>query len=72
VVLGLKKAQRQLYVLPFTSNPRYNGSLVTSTVVSLTAAKFKSLIRSACDFALSYDVNISTVITLHYGCLLPT
>jgi hypothetical protein len=36
----------------------YDGNLVTCTVVSLTAAKFKALILSVLGFTLSYIVNI--------------
>jgi hypothetical protein len=36
----------------------YNGSLVTLMVVSLTAGKFKPLIFSMSDFALSYVANM--------------
>jgi hypothetical protein len=36
---------------------RYNGSLVTGTVVSLTPTKFKPLIFSMSGFALSYTAN---------------
>jgi hypothetical protein len=36
----------------------YNGSLVTWTVVSLTATNFKPLIFSVCGFTLSYTANM--------------
>jgi hypothetical protein len=48
----------------------YDGILVTWTVVSLTAAKFKPLIFSASGFALSYTGNMSLLMIL-YDFLLP-
>jgi hypothetical protein len=50
----------------------YNGTLVTWTVVCLTAAKFKPLTFSVSGFALSYTANIVILITLCDLCLLPT
>jgi hypothetical protein len=44
-----------------SSRFRYNGNLVTSTVVCLTAAKFKHLIFSMTGFALSNIANIFIV-----------
>jgi hypothetical protein len=49
----------------------YNGSLVTSTVVSLTAAKFKPLIFSVPGFALLYAANIFSLMNLYDFWLLP-
>jgi hypothetical protein len=50
---------------------RYNGSLVTWAVVSLTAAKFKPLAFSVSGFALSYDANMVILIILYDLFLLP-
>jgi hypothetical protein len=49
----------------------YNGSLVTSTVISLTTAKFKCLIFSMSGFALSYTENMFILIILYDFCWLP-
>jgi hypothetical protein len=49
----------------------YNGSLVTGTVVSLTAAKFKPLIFSMPGFTLSYAGNILILMIFHDFWLLP-
>jgi hypothetical protein len=49
----------------------YNGSLVTWTVVSLTAAKFKPLIFSMSRFVLSYAANMFILMILYGSCLLP-
>jgi hypothetical protein len=49
----------------------FNGSLVTWTVVSLTAAKFKHLIFSMSVFALSYATNMFIHIILYDFWLLP-
>jgi hypothetical protein len=49
----------------------YNGSLVTWTVVSLPAAKFKPLIFSMSRFALSNAANMFNLMTLYDFCLLP-
>jgi hypothetical protein len=48
----------------------YNGSLVTGTVVSSTAAKFKPLIFSVSGFALAYTVNMFILMILYDFCLL--
>jgi hypothetical protein len=49
-----------------------NDSLVTWTVVSLTASKFKPLILIVCgSFNLSRVANICIVVILYDGCLLP-
>jgi hypothetical protein len=45
-------------IMPILHTLRYNGSLVTWTVVSLTTAKFKPLIFSMPDFTLSYTTNM--------------
>jgi hypothetical protein len=42
----------------------YNGSLVSWTVVSLTTAKFKPLIFSMADYALSYTANLFILMIL--------
>jgi hypothetical protein len=47
----------------------YNGSLVTSTVVSLTTAKFKFLIHSVSGFTLSYTKNMFILVILYDFCL---
>jgi hypothetical protein len=44
-------------IMPILRILRYNGSLVTWTVVSLTTAKFKPLIFSMSGFTLSYTAN---------------
>jgi hypothetical protein len=44
---------------------RYNGSLVTWTVVSFTVAKFKPLIYSMSGFALSYTANMFILMILN-------
>jgi hypothetical protein len=49
----------------------YNGSLVTWTVVSLTAAKFKLLIFSVSGFPLSYAANRVILMILYDLCLFP-
>jgi hypothetical protein len=49
----------------------YNGSLVTLTVVSLTAAKFNPLIFLMYSFAFSYAANMSILMILYDFCLLP-
>jgi hypothetical protein len=49
----------------------YNGSLVTWTVISLTAAKFKPLIFPISGFALCYIANIYILMILYDICLLP-
>jgi hypothetical protein len=46
----------------------YNGSLVSWTVVSLTAAKFKPLMSA---FYLSYAANMFILMILCNFCLLP-
>jgi hypothetical protein len=57
-------------VMPDLFNLGYNGSIVTWTVVSLTAAKFQPLIFSVSGLALSYPTNI-VVMILYVLCLLP-
>jgi hypothetical protein len=49
----------------------YNGSLVTWTVVSLTAAKFKPLIFSVSGFVLPCAANIVILMILYDLCMLP-
>jgi hypothetical protein len=43
--------------MPYLTNVCNNGSLITCTVISLTAARFKPLILSVDGFALFYDAN---------------
>jgi hypothetical protein len=57
---------------PIISNFCYNSSLVTWTVVWLTAAKFRPLIFPASRLALSNVANISIFMILYGFCLLPT
>jgi hypothetical protein len=52
-------------------SPCYNGSLVTWTVVCLTAAKFKPLVVSMPGFAFSDVANICIFMILYDLCLLP-
>jgi hypothetical protein len=49
---------------PVLSSSRYNGSLVTWTVVLLTAAKFKPLVFSVPGFAMSNIANICILCAL--------
>jgi hypothetical protein len=49
----------------------FNGRLVTVTVVSLTATKFKPHIFSACRFTLSYAVHMFIIMILYDFYLLP-
>jgi hypothetical protein len=49
----------------------YNGSLVTSTAVSLTTAKFKTLVFSMAGFLLSYTAKMFILIILYDSCLSP-
>jgi hypothetical protein len=56
---------------PISGSFRYNGSLVTRTVVCLTAAKYKPLVFSVTGFALSNGANIFIIMILHDLCLLP-
>jgi hypothetical protein len=49
----------------------YNGSLVTWTVVSFTAAKFKPLLFSMSGFAFFYAANMFILMFLYDFCLLP-
>jgi hypothetical protein len=56
---------------PISTSFRYNGSLVTLTVVCLTAAKFKPLITSMSGFAFANIVNIFVFTILYDFCLLP-
>jgi hypothetical protein len=53
------------------SSSCYNGSLLTWTVVRLTAPKFKPLIFPVSGFALSNVTNIYIFIILYDFCLLP-
>jgi hypothetical protein len=43
----------------------YNGSLVTSMVVNLTTAKFKPLVFSMSDIALSHTANMFMLLILY-------
>jgi hypothetical protein len=54
---------------PLSRSLCYIDSLVTSTVVSLTTAKFKPLTFSVSGFALSYAANIFSIIILYDFCL---
>jgi hypothetical protein len=56
---------------PISGSFRYNGSLVTWTVVCLTAAKFKPLVFSVTGFALSNCANVFIIMILYHLCLLP-
>jgi hypothetical protein len=56
--------------MPILRILRYNGSLVTWTVLSLTTVKFKPLIFSMSGFALSYTTNMFILIILYDFCLL--
>jgi hypothetical protein len=58
-------------IMPILFIVCYNGSLVTWTVVSLTAAKLKPLIFSVSAFALSYATNMFILMILRGLCLLP-
>jgi hypothetical protein len=49
----------------------YNDRLVTSTVVSLTAAKFTPHIFPVCFFTFSYTATIFILMILYDICLLP-
>jgi hypothetical protein len=49
----------------------YNGSLITSTVVSVTTATYNSLMLSISGFALSYIANMFILMILYDFCLLP-
>jgi hypothetical protein len=49
----------------------YNARLITRTVVSLTATKFKPFIFSASDFTLSYAAHMFIFMILYDFCLLP-
>jgi hypothetical protein len=59
-------------IIPISLILRYNGSLVTWTVVSLTTAKFKPLIFSMSGFALSYAASMFILMILYHFCLLPS
>jgi hypothetical protein len=54
-----------------TSSLLYHDTLVTWIVVHMTAAKFKPLIFSVSDFALSYAANICIFMILDGFCILP-
>jgi hypothetical protein len=56
---------------PISGSFRYNSSLVTWTVICLTAAKFKPLVFSVMGFALSNGANIFIIMILYDLCLLP-
>jgi hypothetical protein len=58
-------------IRPYFDSFRYNGSLVTCTVVCLTAAKFKPLALFVTGFALSNGANIFVIMILYDFCLLP-
>jgi hypothetical protein len=57
--------------MPILFRLRYNRSLVTSTVRSLTAAEFKPLIFSLSGFALLYAANMFVLMIFYDLCLLP-
>jgi hypothetical protein len=57
-------------IMPILRILRYNGSLVTLTVVSLTTGKFKPHRFSISGFALSYSANVFIAIILYDFCLL--
>jgi hypothetical protein len=59
-------AKQIMYILRILC---YNGSLVTGSVVSLTAAKCKSLIFSLSGFALYYAMNMFILMILYDFCL---
>jgi hypothetical protein len=59
------------HIVPILCIWCYNDCLVTWTVVSLTTAKFKPLIFSMSGFALSYTVNMFSLLILYDFCLLP-
>jgi hypothetical protein len=58
-------------IMPILRILFYNGKLATWTVVSLTTAKFKSLIFSISGFALSYPAITYIPIILYDFCLSP-
>jgi hypothetical protein len=58
-------------IMPILRILRYNGSLVTWTVVGLTTAKFKPLIFSMPGFTLSYTSNMFILMILYDFRLLP-
>jgi hypothetical protein len=62
---------RYIQCKPISSSIRKNGSLVTWTVVCLTAAKFKSSVSFMSGLALSNIANILIILTLYDFCLLP-
>jgi hypothetical protein len=82
----LKMCMRDLYKIQFIqdlcqsrlwtadyalSSSHYNGTLVTWTVVSLTAAKFNPITFSVSGFALSNIANICIFMILYGFCLVP-
>jgi hypothetical protein len=67
--LSLQALAKQ--IMPVLRILCYNGSLVTSTIVRLTAAKFKPLIFSISRFAFSYIANMLILIILYNLCFLP-
>jgi hypothetical protein len=58
-------------IMPILRILCYNGSLVISTVVTLTAVKFEPLIFYISVFALSYVVNMFILMILYDFCLSP-
>jgi hypothetical protein len=73
-MLGLSLSVRTAHlaqIMPILRILCYNGSVVTWTVVSLTTAKFKSLIFSIYGFTLSYTANTFILMILYDFCLLP-
>jgi hypothetical protein len=61
--MSVQAQSSRLY--PISSSFRYNGSLVTWTVVCLTAANFKPLIVSMSGFNLSNITNIFVIMILY-------
>jgi hypothetical protein len=54
-----------MQIMPILFTLRYNGSLVTWTIVSLTATKFKHSAFSVSGFALPYAANIVIVMIFY-------
>jgi hypothetical protein len=57
--------------MPILRILRYNGSLVTWPVLSLTTDKFNLLILSISGSTLSYTANLLILMILYDFCLLP-
>jgi hypothetical protein len=57
-------------IMPILRVFRYNGTLVTFTVVRLTTAKFKPLKFTVSDFTFSYTANVFILMILYDLCLL--